>query len=70
MASKPETDIRLVLEPLTTIKISLDDEIGQKKDIIEYINFIIIRSDWSMRRWTEEDKKLVIDTLSSKVDGM
>ena len=69
VASRPEMDIRLVLEPLTTLKISLHDEIGQKKDIIEYINSIV-RSDLSMRRWKEEDKQLVVDTLSSKADGM
>ena len=69
VASRPEVDIRLVLEPLTTLKISLHDEIGQKKDIDEYINSVV-RSDWNMRRWKEEDKQLVVDTLSSKADGM
>jgi len=69
VASRPEMDIRLVLEPLTTLKISLHEEIGQTKDIIEYINFIL-RSDWSLRRWKEEDKQLVVATLSSKADGM
>jgi hypothetical protein len=69
VASRPEMDIRLVLEPLTTLKVSLHDEIGQKKDITEYINFIV-RSDENMRRWNEEDKQLVVDTLSSKADGM
>jgi hypothetical protein len=69
VASRPEIDIRLVLEPLTTLKLSLHDEIGQKNDIIEYINYIV-RSDLSMRRWNEEDKQLVVDTLSSKADCM
>ena len=69
VASRPEMDIRLVLEPLTTLKISLHDEIGQKKDIIEYIKSVV-RSDLSMRRWKEEDKQLVVDTLSRKADGM
>jgi hypothetical protein len=69
VASRPEMDIRLVLEPMTTLKISIHDEIGQKKDIVEYIN-AIVRSDWSMRRWNEEDKQVVVDTLSSKADGM
>ena len=64
VASRPELDIRLVLEPLTNLKICLHDEIGQKEDIIEYINSIV-RSDRSMRRWNEEDKQLVVDTLSS-----
>ena len=69
VASRPEMDIRLVLEPLTTLKISLHEEIGQKKDIIEYINSVVY-SDMSLRRWKEEDKQLVVDTLSRKADGM
>jgi hypothetical protein len=69
VASRPEMDIRLVLEPLMSLKICLHDEIGQKEDIIKYIQSVV-RSDRSMRRWTEEDKKLVIDTLSDKADGM
>jgi hypothetical protein len=69
VASRPEMDIRMVLEPLTTLKISLHDESGQKEDIIEYIKSVV-RSDRSMRRWKEEDKQLVIDTLSDRADGM
>jgi hypothetical protein len=69
VASRPEMDIRMVLEPLTSLKLSLHDEGGQKGDIIEYIKFIV-RSDRSMRRWKEEDKQLVIDTLSERADGM
>ena len=69
VASRPEMDVRMVLEPLTSLRISLHDEIGQKEDIIEYIKSAV-RSDWSMRRWTEEDKQLVIDNLSDKADGM
>ena len=69
VASRPEMDIRLVLEPLTSLKISLHEEIGQKNDIIDYINSVV-RSDRILRRWKEEDKQLVVDTLSSKADGM
>ncbi len=69
VASRPEMDIRTVLEPLTTLKISLHDEIGQKDDIIEYIKSVV-RSDWSMRRWREEDQNLVVETLSNKANGM
>ena len=68
-ASRPEMDIRMVLESLTSLKISLHEEIGQKEDIIEYIKSVV-RSDWGMRRWKEEDRQLVIDTLSDKADGM
>ena len=69
VASRLEMDIRIVLEPLTSFRISLHDESGQKQDIIDYIKSVV-HSDRNMRRWNEEDKKLVIDTLSDKVDGM
>jgi hypothetical protein len=69
VTSRPEIDIRSVLEPLTSLKISLHDEIGQKRDILEYIKSVV-RSDRRMRKWKEEDKQLVIDTLSEKGDGM
>jgi hypothetical protein len=69
VASRPEMDIRVVLEPLTSLKISLHDEIGQKEDINDYIKSVV-RSDRSMRKWKEEDKQLVIDTLSDRADGM
>ena len=69
VASRPEMDIRVALEPLTSLKISLHDENGQKEDIIKYIKSVV-HSDWSMRRWKEGDKQLVIDTLSDTVDGM
>jgi hypothetical protein len=69
VASRPEVNIRVVFEPLTSLKISLHDESGQKEDIIEYIRSVV-RSDWSMRRWKEEDRQFVIDTLSDKADGM
>ena len=69
VASRPEVDIRVVLEPLTSLRISLHDEKGQMEDIAGYIEFVV-RSDRSMRRWKEEDKQLTIDTLSDKADGM
>ena len=69
VASRPEMDIRMALEPLTSLRISLHEEVGQKEDIMEYIKSVV-RSDRGMRRWTEEDKQLVIDTLSGGADGM
>ena len=69
VASRPETDIRAVLEPLTSLNISLHDESGQKEDIIKYIKYVV-HSDRKMRKWKEEDKQLVIDTLSDRADGM
>ena len=69
VTSRPEIDIRTVLEPLTSLKTSLHDEIGQKEDILEYIKSVV-GSDRRMRKWIEEDRQLVIDTLSDKADGM
>jgi hypothetical protein len=69
VASRPEADIQVALEPLTTLKISLHDEAGQKEDIVEYIKSVVY-SDQNMKKWKEEDKQLVVVTLSVKVDGM
>ena len=67
--SRPEADIRAVLGSLTSQTISLHDEDGQKKDIANYIRSIVY-SDREMRRWRDEDKEMVISTLSEKADGM
>ena len=69
VASRPEMDIRMVLEPLTSLNVSLHDQIGQKEDIIAYIRSVV-RSDWRMRRWREEDVQLVVCTLSDRAGGM
>ena len=69
VTSRPEPDIRIVLERLTERSVSLHDESGQKEDISSYI-FSSVHSDRRMRRWREEDKELVINTLSEKADGM
>jgi hypothetical protein len=69
VASRPEMDIRMVLESLTSLKISLHDEQGQKEEIVDYIKSVV-HSDKNMRRWREEDQNLVVDTLSRNVNGM
>jgi NACHT domain len=69
VTSRPEVDIRRVLDPLTSLQISLHNENGQMKDMILYIKSVV-HSDRSMRKWREEDKQLVIDVLSEKADGM
>ncbi len=68
VASRPEMDVRIVLESLMSLKISLHDENGQKEDIIHYIKSVVY-SDRKMRRWKEKDKNLVIDMLSQNADG-
>ena len=71
ITSRPEQDIQTFLDPLTSPsrRVSLHDEIGQRDDIRSYLNSFIY-SDRIMRRWKEEDKQLVIDTLSERAGGM
>ena len=69
IASRPEVDIRNTLEPLTSLQVSLHEEGGQKKDIIDYVTKVV-RTDKRMRKWSEEDKLLVIKILAEKSDGM
>jgi hypothetical protein len=69
VTSRPEIDIRTILEPLTSLRVSLHNQTGQKKDIVDYVTSVV-SSDMKMRRWREEDRKLVIDTLSERADGM
>ena len=69
VTSRPEIGIRAVLEPLLSQRLSLHDEIGQKKDIVDYVS-AVVGSDRKFGRWREEDKHLVIKTLSERADGM
>jgi hypothetical protein len=69
VASRPEMDIRMTLEPLMALKISLHDEIGQKEDIVKYIKHVV-DSDRDVQKWNEDDKQLVVVTLLDKADGM
>ncbi len=65
--SRPEVDIRAVLEPLAFRSVSLHDESGQKTDIADY-NRNVVNSFLStaMRRWRVDDKNLVIETLTER----
>jgi len=69
VTSRLEIDIRSSLEHLTSNCISLHDQIGQKTDITQFVSSIV-HSDKNMRRWRDEDKRLVIETLSDRADGM
>ena len=69
--SRPEVNIRAVLEPLAFRSVSLHDEIGQKTDIAEYVRSVVNSSpSTAMRRWRVDDKNLVIETLTERADGM
>jgi hypothetical protein len=69
VTSRPEIDIQSTLEPLTTLRVSLHNQSGQKEDIVNYVSSVV-HSDKKMRRWREEDRNLVIETLSERADGM
>jgi hypothetical protein len=69
VTSRPEFDIRTVLEPLASLRVSLHDQGGQKQDIVDYVTKVV-RTDRKMRSWRERDKQLVITVLSEKADGM
>ena len=71
VTSRPEVDIRGVLEPLTSGQVSLHDQTGQKHDIVEYVKSIVYsESEPIMKRWRMEDKELVVEVLSERADGM
>ena len=67
--SRPETDVKAVLDPLTSYSISLHSEKGQMRDIDNYIRFVV-KADPMMQRWNARDKQLVIDVLTKRADGM
>jgi hypothetical protein len=69
VTSRPEVDIRVSLELLTTKCISLHDQDGQKNDIKDYVTSEVY-SDGNMSRWRDKDKTLVVETLTEKADGM
>ena len=69
VTSRPEADIKPILEPLTFRSVALHDEAGQKEDIENYIKSIV-NTDRMIRRWTSVHKQLVIDVLTERADGM
>jgi hypothetical protein len=69
VTSRPEIDIRTTLEPLTPLGVSLHNQSGQTKDIMDYVSSVVY-SDKKMRRWREEDRSLVVRILSERADGM
>jgi hypothetical protein len=69
VTSRPEINIQTILDPLMTLCVSLHNQTGQKEDIVDYVSSVV-QSDKKMRRWREEDRNLVIETLSERADGM
>jgi hypothetical protein len=69
VTSRPETDIKPILEPLTFRSVSLHDESGQNEDIENYIK-AVVNTDRRMQRWTSVHRQLVTDVLTERADGM
>jgi hypothetical protein len=69
VTSRPEPDIKDVLDPLIFRSVSLHDESGQKRDIGDYIRSVI-NTRTTNGRWKEGHRKLVIDVLTEKSNGM
>jgi hypothetical protein len=69
LTSRPEVSIGDVLDRLEFHSISLHDEDGQRRNIVDYIRSVI-QLDPKMQKWTVEDKTRVIDGLSQKANGM
>ena len=68
ITSRPEPDIKDVLEPLIFRSVSLHDESGQKRDIEDYIKSVI--NTRTTKRWKEDHRKLAIDVITKKSNGM
>jgi len=69
VTSRPEVDIKAILEPLAFCSVSVQDASGQQKDIRDYIESIV-NTNKKMRNWNSQHKQLVIDVLTRKADGM
>jgi len=69
VTSRPEIDIKVMLEPLAFRSISIHEERGQLEDIENYIRSVI-NTDPRNQRWRQEDKQLVIEVLTERADGM
>ena len=71
VTSRPEIEIRDVVVPLTSLRVSLHDQSGQKEDIADYVRSIVYsNSEPIIRRWKKKDKELVIKILSERANGM
>jgi hypothetical protein len=65
ITSRPEVDIRRVLGRSAHYTVSLDEDDSHLKDIAEYIKSVHLE-----REWPEEEKELVISTLTQDCGGM
>jgi hypothetical protein len=68
VTSRPEFDIKNVLDPLIFRSVSLHDEGGQKGDIEDYIKLFV--NTCTTKMWKEKHRKLAIDVLMERSNGM
>ena len=69
VTSRPGIDNRRSLEPLVSNQVSLHDQDGQKKDIVNYVRYVVDSNQFT-KRWQREDKEMVVEKLSKRADGM
>jgi hypothetical protein len=69
VTSRPAVDIEKKLKPLAVNAISLQEETRQQMVIYDYVSSVV-STDEQMKEWRDEDKKLVIEGLSERADGM
>ena len=71
ITSRLEVDISDSLGSLASQTVSLQDELGQKNDIADYVRSIVYSGmSTSMKQWRKDDKEHVIETLSERAGGM
>jgi hypothetical protein len=69
VTSRPEVDIKTILEPLAFRSVSLHDASGQQEDIRNYIKSIV-STNKKMQNWSPHLKQLVTDVLTRRAGGM
>ena len=71
ITSRPEVNISNTLGSLASQTVSLEDELGQRKDITGYVRSVVYSDiSTSMKQWRKDDKEHVIETLSKRASGM
>ena len=70
VTSRPQPDVKVVLEPFTFRSVSMHDETGKIADIENYIESVV-NADWRTRKWKPRHKGVVIDVLTRRaLNGM
>ena len=71
VTSRPLYDIRNSVGCFTSLRMCLDNQSGQRNDIVDYVTSIVYsNSEQIMSGWGKEEKDLVIETLSKRACGM